>query len=93
MGGASPKYNLSLFKKCRKKKWYRNSVVTKQPSEHYYQSHATFPFPRNRFLRPPELLCIADFCLFGSIFCCFVVTALLKVFPQKIIKIEAGDMA
>jgi hypothetical protein len=33
-------------------KWYRNAVVTKQPSEHYYLTHAAFPFPRDRFLRP-----------------------------------------
>jgi hypothetical protein len=33
-------------------KWYRNAVFTKQPSEHYYLSHATFPFSRDRFLRP-----------------------------------------
>jgi hypothetical protein len=31
-------------------KWYRNVVVTQQPSEHYYLSHATFPFPCDRFL-------------------------------------------
>jgi hypothetical protein len=29
---------------------YRNAVVTKQPSEHKYLSHATFPSSRNRFL-------------------------------------------
>jgi hypothetical protein len=40
-------------------KWYRNAVVTKQPSEHYYLSHATFPFPPDR--------CTTDFWLFGSI--------------------------
>jgi hypothetical protein len=27
-------------------------VVTKTPTEHYYLSHATFPFPPDRFLRP-----------------------------------------
>jgi hypothetical protein len=35
-------------------KWYieiSNAVVTKQPLEHYYLSHATFPFPPDRFLR------------------------------------------
>jgi hypothetical protein len=35
------------FEKC-----YKNATVTKQPSEHFYLSHATFPFPRDRFLRP-----------------------------------------
>jgi hypothetical protein len=33
-------------------KWYRNAIATKQPSEHYYLSHATFPFSVNRFLCP-----------------------------------------
>jgi hypothetical protein len=43
--------------------WYRNAVVTKQASEHYYLSHATFPFLRNRFLRPADFWLSCNYCV------------------------------
>jgi hypothetical protein len=47
----------------------------KQPSEHYYLSHATFPFPRNHFLRPAVVY--SRFLAFGVIFWLLISYALL----------------
>jgi hypothetical protein len=46
---------------------YSNAVVTKQPSEHYYLSHATFPFPHNRFLRQ-AVNCVQQICGFLGLY-------------------------
>jgi hypothetical protein len=55
-------------------KWYRNAVVTKQPSEHYYLSHATFPFPPNRFLCPAVVYSIfLAFCVNLWLLCTYCV--------------------
>jgi hypothetical protein len=42
-------------------------LVTKQPSEHYYLSHATFPFPPDRLLRQAAccVLVYLALCIFG----------------------------
>jgi hypothetical protein len=63
-------------------KWYRNAVVTKQPSEHNYLSHATFPFPRHRFLRQAVVY---------SIFLAFwvnICSVRLTFFPQATLYID-----
>jgi hypothetical protein len=57
-------------------KWYRNAVIiTKHPLEHYYLSHATFPFPCDRFLR--QAVGYNRFLAFWVNFVWLVATALL----------------
>jgi hypothetical protein len=60
-----------------------------KPSEHYYLSHATFPYPTISSFVP--VLCTVDFWLSGSIFGCLVFCYSVAIPFLKLMMVTSAD--